>query len=336
MLKEQDKKIASLIWQEIEKAKNILLHLHPRPDGDSVGSTLAMYHALTALGKNVTLIKGDSSLPAFLSHLPGFDKITPKNFFEIDLATFDLFIIHDSSVTGHISTLGEIKFPENLKTVVIDHHASNVGYGDICLLDPEYSSVCEMVFDLLNEWKIVINKEIATCLIVGIFTDTGGFRYSSTTSDTFTVASELTKIAPEWNKEVEIMENNNTKGQIAFEGLALSSIKTYLNDHVAVSAVSLDKLKEHNIAKEDANSYLVKNRLKSVVGWDIGVFMVEEMPGIVKASLRTRDEEKYDVSKVAAALGGGGHKGASGLVIKLPLEEAVKKLIDTISSLYTF
>lgn len=105
--------LAPVILAEVEKAKKILLHLHPRPDGDSVGSALSMMHVLEGMGKEVTVIKGDSPLPQYLSVLPGFSKIVPQNFFETDLSQFDLFIIQDSSTPGFVSLLGEVVFPKS-------------------------------------------------------------------------------------------------------------------------------------------------------------------------------------------------------------------------------
>ena len=128
-MNDQITKLSSVILDEIKKAKKILLHLHPRPDGDSVGSSLAMMQVIEGMGKDVVVIKGDSPLPKYLSSLPGFSKIVEKNFFEVDLSEFDLFISQDSGSFNMISNLGDIKFPETMKVIVIDHHISNTNYG---------------------------------------------------------------------------------------------------------------------------------------------------------------------------------------------------------------
>ena len=325
--------IAPGILEVIKDSKKILLHLHPRPDGDSVGSALAMRGALLGLGKDVTVIKGDSPLPGYLSHLPGFEAILLKNIFEIDLSQFDLFIIQDSSALGHVSTLGEIKFPETLKTMVIDHHSSNLSYGNYNLVDSSCPATCQLLADLFSEWHIEITHDMAICLLVGIFTDTGGFKYRGVTSHTFALAADLTAKAPDFSEVISVMENHNTKNKLVYEGLALSSITTHLKDTLALSTVSFEQLQAKGIPREEAKAE-ISNILKSVIGWQIGASLVEEAPNEVKISMRTRDGEKWDLSKVAAALGGGGHKSAAGVFLKVPLEEARTKLIATIESLY--
>ncbi len=328
-------KFATVILEEIKKANKILLHLHPGPDGDSVGSSLAMMHVLEGMGKSVTLIKGDSSLPQYLSVLPGFSKIVQKNFFEIDLSEFDLFLIQDSSTVKFVSQLNEVVFPNTLKTIVIDHHASNVGFGDINLLVPTYPAVCQILFELFKEWGVSITEDISKCLFLGMYTDTGGFTYSNTLPSTFKIAGELSIIAPNLHEIIFEMNNSNTKGQLVYEGLALNSIKTFLGDRVAVASVSYDDLQKHAISSEESSAGIA-NKLKSVVGWDIGISMVENIPGQVKISFRTRDSEKYDLTKVAGALGGGGHKGAAGAVIGLSIEESINKVVATLGEVYKF
>jgi len=318
----------------IKASKKVLLHLHPRPDGDSIGSALGMKHTLTEMGKEVTVIKGDSPLPAYLSHLPGFDTIVQKNIFEIDLSAFDLFLIQDSGSMDQISNLGPIIFPPTLKTVCIDHHVSNTGYGQLNLVDSAFPAVCDLLVSLLVSWGITINTNAALCFMIGIFTDTGGFRYRGVTSRTFSNAALLAEIAPDFSKILFAMDNSNTKEKFVYEGLAFSSIHTYVNGRVAISEVSYADLQAKNIPRE-ATKAEVSNLLKSVVGWDIGVSAVEEAPGEIKFSMRTRDPEKLDLSVIALELGGGGHKGAAGIFMKdTTLREAVDKLVAVITKLY--
>src|SRR3989344_3353977 len=122
---------ASQIFDEIKKASSILLHCHPSPDPDSVGSALAMKFALEQLGKKATVIKGDSEIPQAFMHFPGAKEIIAENFFEVDLKEFNLFIILDSAAPEQISRFKPIKFPLPIRTIVIDHHRTNPGYADI-------------------------------------------------------------------------------------------------------------------------------------------------------------------------------------------------------------
>ncbi len=325
---------ADIIWAEIEKAQSILMHCHPNPDGDSLGSTLGLAHALRSKGKKVTVIKGDSDLPAYLSALPGYSDIVKKNYFETDLEDFDVFLILDAAALGQISRIQEVVFPENLTTIVIDHHKTNPGFADINLIEPAYPAACQIVYRLLKQWNIPIHHDTAICLFVGIFTDTGGFAYSSTTSSTFDVAADLTKIAPDFTDVIFSLRNANTPGRLKLDGLMLSSIQVFFNNSVAMASVSYASLNKEGINPGDVAGNNTADILKSVVGWNIGMSLIEAKEGKIKCSFRTRDPQKYDVSKLAEALGGGGHAGAAGAQILATLEEAKEQVLAEIRQIF--
>ena len=324
---------ADKIKKEIDKAQSILLHCHPSPDPDSVGSTLAMKLALESLGKKVTLIKGDSDISkAFV--FPGVETVTQKNFFEIKLSDFDLFLILDSGSIEMISRKGEVIFPDSLTTVVIDHHATNGGYGKINLVDTSYSSTAQLVFDLLNQWNIEINHDIALNLFMGMYTDTGGFRYGIKPEKTLEVAMTLAKLAPDYQKTIFVMENNNRIESLIFESLALASLKTFFDGKLALVSVCNVDIVKNKFTNDDIFTGYISNKIKSVIGTQIAVTLIEKEPNVVKLSFRTRDVVKYDVSKLALALGGGGHKAAAGATLEMSLPEAIEKVVKTVKELY--
>ena len=181
---------APLILVEIKKAKSILLHCHPSPDPDSVGSALAMKFALESLGKKATVIRGDSEIPQAFMHFPGADQIVPKNFGEVDLKEFDLFISLDTAAIDRISTLGKLEFPASLFVIDIDHHRTNPGFGAINLIESSYPATAQILFDLFKEWGVPITADMAYNLFIGIYTDTGAFKYRETTVKTFAIAAE--------------------------------------------------------------------------------------------------------------------------------------------------
>ncbi|KKU92138.1 MAG: Phosphoesterase RecJ domain protein [Microgenomates group bacterium GW2011_GWA1_48_10] len=328
------KQMAPVIWEEIQKANNILLHCHPNPDADSIGSVLAMMHFLKSLGKNVTAIIGDSEKPTNLDFLPGFDQIEPKNYFQIDNSKFDLFLILDSSSLDQISKKSEMIFPQKLRTVVVDHHSSNREFGQVNLVDTSYGSLAEMIYDLFKLWHVQISPQMAICLFLGIYTDTG-FRYPRTTSDTFAAASELAKIYPDFPEAIFKLENSEEPERIKFIGLALSSVETYFNNNVAIAAVSFDQMEKLGIKARHTEKTDIPNYLKSVKGWNIGIKMNEVEVGKVSVSFRTRDASRWDVAKIATATGsGGGHPAAAGATIKKPLAEAKTFLLETIEKVY--
>ncbi len=326
--------MAPIVLDAISKAENILLHCHPSPDPDSVGSVLATKFALEQLGKKVTVIQGDSSIPQAFMHFPGAEMIVKKKFGEVDLASFDLFIILDSGSPEMISRLSTPVFPLPIKTVVIDHHASNAKYATINCLEASYPATAQVLFDLFKKWNIELTHDIATNLFMGMYTDTGGFRYRGVTSATLKAASELVEVAPDFTQTISLMENSRTKEALIYNGFALASVKTFFNDTLAIAAVSYQTIKENKIKSEDMSSIPIANILVSVKDFQIGVSMSEDESGKVRARFRSKNSEKFDVSKLALALGGGGHKSASGAQINMPLDEAVKKVVETAKVLY--
>lgn len=330
-----NKKTVSQISEAIKKSKNVLLHLHPGPDGDSLGSALSFYHVLKNLKKNVTIISGDSEPQKSFSVLPGFDQIVAKNFFQVDLENFDLFIILDSASPEQISKIGPVIFPKNLKTIDIDHHILKNKFADINLSDADAPATCQILAQLYKKLNIKLTPEIAVCLFVGIYTDTGGFKYNKVTSETFSILSDLAKVNPNFSKTIFEIENNDSPSRLKLLSIMLGSIETYFSDHVAVASLSYKELKKNKLTGGMAENLNVANTLKAVTGWDIGVSMIEYQPKKVKVSLRTRDAEKYDLNLIASNTGaGGGHKAAAGATINKPLKYAKKFLLKIISETY--
>lgn len=329
------KQLAPQIWSEIQKANKILLHCHPGPDGDSIGGVLGMMHVLQNIGKEVTVIMGDSEPPPTLACLPGFGQIVINNWSELDLSKYDLFISQDSSDLSQITKKVEVKFPIHMRVVVIDHHGTNRGYGHVNFIEPAYPSVCQMDYELCKQWNTEITSKAAACFFIGIYTDTGGFKYPATTADTFKAATELVLICPEFYKIVFELENNYEPEQIKFIGLSLSRIELYFEGKVAISAVPYEELKKLGIQEVHTEKAQVSEMLKSVKGWEIGVRFTEAKPGVVSLSIRTRDAKKYDVSKIAVATGfGGGHMYAAGATLTMPFNQAKKHLLKTIQKVY--
>ncbi len=325
---------APLILAEIKKAKSILLHCHPSPDPDSVGSALAMKFALESLGKKATVIRGDSEIPQAFMHFPGADEIVPKNFGEVDLKEFDLFIIQDSGSTEMMSRWKKISFPLPIRTVVIDHHPSNPSYADLNLVEPAYPAVAQILFDLFTLWDVKLTPEIAANLFIGMYTDTGGFKYTGTTGHSFAIASELVKAFPDFPRLISEMENSNTPETLAFEGLALDSIETFLGGALGLSVVSNSVLKSKAIPPLEISGAHVSTKLRTVAQWRVSGTLIEIEPEQIKMSFRSKDGDKYDVSKLAVALGGGGHKAAAGATLNMPLDEAKRQVVAKAKELY--
>jgi len=327
-------KKAPLILAKIKAANSILLHFHPSPDPDSVGSALAMKFALEQMGKKVTVIKGDSDFPEAFRHFAGADSVLMKNFFEVNINDFDLFIILDSGGFERVSRLKPMPTPIPIATVVIDHHRSNPGGADIDLIEPAYPATAQILFDLFSLWGLNLTRDIAENLFMGIFTDTGGFKFPDTSVHTFEIAAKLRAKSDRLSLIISKMENSNVPEDLAFEALALSSIQTYLNDGLALSVLSFEDMKKNNILIQNVRGDMISPILRTVKRWQITGAVFETQPNVIKISFRSKNGDEVDVSKLAVALGGGGHKAAAGAVLNMPIKDAVRLVVTKAQELY--
>lgn len=318
------------VRQEVDQANHILLHLHPSPDPDSLGSALAMWHVLRGLGKQVTLIRGDSELPESMSMLPGFDQIVPQSFPEVDQSQFDLFISLDSAEKKLVSSHESWDFADNLKVVVIDHHISNTGYGDINIIDTDAPATSQVLSDMFAEWGVEITPDIAICLFVGIYGDTGGFRYPKTTAKTFGVVSGLVERYPNFPEVLSQMGNQNTPGQLKFRGVIYNSIEVVGRGKVALVAIDYSDIEQGGFSVADTERQEIPNNLISVKDWLVGISLVEKEPGVTYLSFRTRSGDVYPVNKIASQVGGGGHLAAAGARFAGTATEAKQKVVEVL------
>lgn len=332
--------LAPTILAEIKKAKSVLLCCHPSPDPDSVGSVLAMKWAIESLGgagsgPKVTAISGDSEIPDEFMHFPGAHDIVPKNFGEVDLAEFDLFISLDASTLDMVSRKSAVTFPAGLKTIVIDHHRTNTKYAQVNLVDASYPATCQILYDLFEAWNIEITPDIAADLFIGIYTDTGGFRHRGTNAATFRAAAKLVEKIPDFSKLITDMDNSRKPETLAFMALALNSITTFMGGTMAIASVSHAELMEKNIHDGAGRGSEVSAYMNSVKAWNASLSLVEVEPGRVKCSFRAKDQDRFDVSKLAVAFGGGGHILAAGANLAATIPEAKKLIIAKAEELYT-
>ncbi len=325
--------IAPVIFAEINKAKSVLLCCHPFPDPDSVGSNLAMKFALESLGKKVTVIQGDTNVPLAYMHFPGADSIVKKNLFEINFKDYDLFISLDSP-QDQLSKIKPIDFPLPIRSISIDHHSSGKTFADINLVINEAPATAEIIYKLLNEWKIVITPEIAANIFVATYFDTLFLKLPSVTPETFSMMSALSIKINNRANLLSRVESSETPETLLLYGKAFSSVTTFLNGNLAISRLSYDDLVECGMDKISKSTNFVSNFMKMVYGWKIVVAIMEIEPGYVKCSLRSNDVINYPIDQIAMTLGGGGHKGAAGIKLKTTPEEAARLIVEKTKALY--
>lgn len=318
-----NKKTSDQILQSINRANKILLTLHVSPDGDCVGAVLAMDLFLRQIGKKTKIISY-SKIPKSFLYLPGMADVEIANIAKINLSEFDLYISLDAADKIMITKSEFPKIPERMKVINIDHHVTNPNFGDLNLVEV-VSSTSEMIYDLFKKWKVTIDKQIAKLLFLGIFSDTGCFQYPLTSAKTFLIASSLMKKGADLNESVLTQFRSYNFKTLKYWGKVLDNMQIDESRKFVISVVTASEIRDLGIESEDIEG-AASLFAPVTLGTEFGI-IIDENEGFVKGSLRSR--ASFDVSKIAADLGGGGHKQAAGFVLKMPLDEAVKLVLET-------
>jgi phosphoesterase RecJ-like protein len=292
----------------IRGAKNILLFAHTRPDGDTVGSVLALREYIKLLGKDVDIACFDL-LPDYLATFSSVSFIQPDN---LNLAKYKLIIATDSVERGFEKILPQIG--ENQITAIIDHHPDITIKSDIEIIDPTYSSVCEMVYDFFISNNLEITREISTFLMLGIIADTGVLQHSNTTSHVLGIISELMKKGAPMGKIINATFNSKKMSTLKLWGRAFERARINGDNGMITSVLTQEDIKEFGATTEDIAQ--VATILNTVPGTKFSLVLSERDDGIIKGSLRSEKYKGVNVSKLAAQFGGGGHELASGFEIK--------------------
>lgn len=311
------------LTKELEGAKSIGISGHIRPDGDCVGSTMALYLYLKKK-------RPDADVHIFLEK--------PSDIFscikDVELIEdagkcdreFDIFFALDCGK----DRLGDAEklFDKAKRTINIDHHVSNPGTGDYNYIDPHASSASELVYDLLD--KNNIDADIAMSLYIGIIHDTGVFQYSNTAPKTMVAASELIKFGFDFPKLIEETFYQKTYLQTKVMGIAVSNCTTELDGRVSVARVDRALMEEYGLVSHDLDG--IVNQIRNIKGVDVAVFMYQLPSMEYKVSLRSNGA--VDVAKVTSYFGGGGHVRAAGCTMSGTYEEILSNILDKVKSQY--
>ena len=312
-----DEQLVEQIKQKIISARKILLIAHKNPDGDTIGSALAMYFYLQGLAKDVQVACYNGAADN-LQFLPGIDEVIH----EFDDRDYDLIISFDSAdpkLSGFDKTHPEI-FSRADRHINIDHHPSNLLYAGINLVVTNCASTTQVLYYLFQHFRAIITRDIATCLLTGLYTDTGSFMHQNTTPDTLRVGSALLAHGADVASISKHFFNTKPVNQLRLWGRILSRAKK-TSDGVIVSAIRQDDLDELGADKDHVSGAI--EFLKYVPDITYAKILTEEEGGRVKGSLRTiRDD--VDVSAIASTYGGGGHVKAAGFSIPGKLEEEIQ------------
>lgn len=316
----------SQIAKFILESKKIGITYHVSPDGDAVGSVLALFNALKSLNKDCYIISKDT-LSENLKFLKGSDEITGEIIETVDET--DIVVVLDCGNLERVSA----NLKEFTGTIVnIDHHLSNDKYGDINYIDSNAAATAEIVFELLNLMGISFEKEdsvikdIGTCMYTSIVTDTGAYRHSNVTERTHKISAVLKKIGVDNTFIYQSLFDNKDFSRIKLIGKALSSMQLILNGKVALLEIDKNFTADLGIDVGDTSD-IISYGLQ-IKGVEVTLLLKEVEDG-VKASLRAKSY--VDVRKIAEVFGGGGHIRASGIKIKnMSMEEAKYEILNEI------
>lgn len=292
----------------IRESENVLLFAHSRPDGDTAGSVLAIHEYLKNIGKKAEIACLDP-IPDFIRNFSETEFHFPAH---LDLGKYGLVIAADSVERGFQKIKDQ--FSENQIIALLDHHPDITLRADINIIEPSYSSVCQVVYDFFEFNKIEITREMATFLMLGIVSDTGIFQHSNTTPRVMEIASVLLKKGASISKIAQSVFTHKNISALKLWGKAFEKARINSHNGMIASALTLSDLKECQATNEDIGQ--VAGILNTVPGTKFALILSEREGGIVKGSLRSEEYKGVDVSKIASQFGGGGHKLASGFEMK--------------------
>ncbi|WPC40681.1 bifunctional oligoribonuclease/PAP phosphatase NrnA [Clostridium sp. JS66] len=317
--------IMNNILKKIKESNRIAITFHESPDGDSLGSALALMQGLNKLNKEVYILSKEK-VPESFSFLPCSEEIDGLKHEVINET--QCVIVLDCGDVKRINA--NLDFENRKYTLInIDHHMSNELYADLNYVDTNAAAVSEIVYQMLKIIGINITKDMAVCLYTSLITDTGAFKYSSTTSVTHTIAGDLVNTGIDFSEIHRIIYENKKFERIKFFGKAIEKMDL-VGDKICVITITKDMLLQNGNAKDTDTSDIIAFAMQ-IDTVEVALLIKETEAGI-KASLRSKS--KVDVRKIAEKFGGGGHIKASGLAMNdKTLEEARELILNEIENL---
>lgn len=307
------------ILKEIKKAQNIVILTHESPDGDAVGSSLAMKLILEALGKQADVLIPEYS--RMFNFLPSAEKIKVES----EIEKYDLAISVDCA---NLKRLAKNEYFEKAKrTIVIDHHGSNNMYGDLNYVNPASPACCEILAGMIDYFGIKNSKEIGTCIMTGIITDTGGFRHLGITPDTFEYTAELIRLGVDLPDIYKRTLRTKTKANFELTKRIIDRME--LLEDGKVSFTYMNSQDELEVGAEPGDHEGLVDIGKDIEGVKVAIFIRQKnKEEAYKVSLRS--EDNINVSDICFVFGGGGHARAAGALIQGNVQQVKEKLMKEI------
>ncbi len=308
------------ITESVKKARRVLITSHLDPDGDSIGSELALGSYLKASGKEVRIINHGKT-PAkymFLDEDKSLEDLDPAK--AVDLSADLIFVLE----CPNLERIGDVKrfLQPGVKLINMDHHPDNSSFGEINYVDPQASALGEIIYELLTYAGYKLNKLTATQLYAAILTDTGRFRFSNTTPKTLRIGAELIALGANPREINSQIYYNNSNSALKLLGSLLLNLETFANNKISSLVIDQKTLRELNVTNEDTEGFVDYSLF--LKGAEVGVLFTQKNEFKTKVSLRSQNS--FDVSALARTFGGGGHKNAAGCTVNQDLK-STKELI---------
>ena len=314
------------IADELARRDDFVICGHVSPDGDCLGSQLALMHALRSLGKRVTcvLAEDDGCVDEAFSFMPGLDGIVSPSAFD---GSIGVFIGVDVPTVARIGDAAALHAKAPFK-VTIDHHAVDSTMADLVYVDPDAAATAQLIWELAGHLAERRDAAVATCAYTGLVTDTGRFQYQNTDAASLVAASEMVAAGADPALVAREVFQNRRLASIQLESRAIERMVFTDDGAAVVSWLSICDFEELGASKPDAEPII--NSLRSVKGVRVAC-MLREQDQAVRGSLRAKDDT--DVSVLARRFGGGGHKAAAGFTLEMELGEAVQTVLAALADL---
>ncbi|MFQ5957139.1 MAG: bifunctional oligoribonuclease/PAP phosphatase NrnA [Candidatus Brocadiales bacterium] len=334
--KEKTMDVTKKLKELIDRSRRPLITAHIRLDGDALGSELAFYHALKAMGKEPAIVN-DSSMPRVYKFMVKDADVRCWNADTMASLSaggesygFDLAIVVDTPAAERVGGLHKV-ISTDIPVVNIDHHVCNYNFGDINMVETEKCSTGEIVFDFFCRTGIEITPKIAEALYVAIVTDTGRFMHRNTTSDTLRAAAYLIDHGADPTDIGQHLYKTNTYGQLQLLSMAIDTLSFHFNKRIACIWLTKEMMRKAHTPPIDTQDFA--DVPASLEGVEVGVLLREfGEKNMVKVSLRSRNG--IDVNKVANDFGGGGHQRAAGFEQEGAIQEIQDRIVTAIVKMF--
>jgi phosphoesterase RecJ-like protein len=314
----------------VAKRTRFLLTTHLNPDGDGMGSEVAMAIWLGRLGKTVHILNDSVVPPAFLF----LTRMFPMDVYEPELAEArfaeaEALVVLDTSNRQRIGRLGALIDRHAIDVAIIDHHVSHNGFGRVNVIEPEAAATGEIVYDLMREASADFTPEVAEALYVALMTDTGSFRYSNTDSAAHRMAAELLAHGIDPQRIHARVHAHASASRLRFFGEVLSAMELVSDGRIVVLEASPEQFQKHGLVGADTEGLVDMPR--NIAGVESVALFSEVEAGKVKVSLRSTG--RIAIDSVCSRLGGGGHPHAAGVLLRGTREAAKARVIPEIERL---